>query len=486
MGASSSLFATETFNATTHFTIPVPRTVYDTVTHWEEQLHSRDANARELERAPDLLRKYIDFLNRCDQIGEIVDKGRQDGFSYFSVIFQTCMLLQPQSPPPEFQQVYDLYVDTTTEAGSFDPFENADAWIASMQQPRYDNVLRHYLAFATQFDTAVETQKDAFFVVFTRLFDSTRAIGHATVTLVHLKFVTGARCSVNVVILDPHGCARTERMARHEHAWTQFLHSVEKEQHMTFVAKTFSKPYTHGGLQRKEPICVQWALVLGLTYAMNTPVTRKRKRDDDDACFSPIPDQDLFAVMDVMARRRKRIMTAFMFWIHLVSGSLFPLIDARARDDDDARPTVSAELLAAVKNFPSSMWPPATASSSSLPRQQRLIKLTSDANTCIFDMYDCEKHDNARDCTHPCQWLNSRCFNPHFLPPPPPPPEHLLAVAAAPPLPPSEHVAFNPTLVTPAPLTAATPTSASAAAAAAMAAMIAASTTPMVKKRKTK
>lgn len=397
MGASSSLFAAETFNdPTTHFTIPVPRVIYDTVTQWEEQTHAR-------ERTPDLLlRKYVDFLDRRDQIGEIVDKGGREPLSYFSVIFQTCMMLllqrqhEPPPPPPEFQQVYALDVDTTTEAGSFDPIENADAWISFMQRPRYDNVQRHYLAFATRFERAIKKQKDTFFVVLTTLFDRARPDRtHATVTMVHLIFDANARCSVDIVILDPHGVARTKKMISHEHAWMQFLRDVEEENHMTFVAKTVSKPYTHGGLQGEDPICVQWALVLGLTYVMNTPFTRKRKRgsDDDNARrFPPIPNEHLFAVMDVMALRRERIINAFMFWIHLVSGPLFLFIDARALYINNGytatfifkQHTPPAQLLDTLKNFSStrpSSTPPATpASTAAAAAMAAMMTAAADKN----------------------------------------------------------------------------------------------------------
>jgi len=304
MGAStssSSLFATETFD-TTHFTIPVPRDIYNTTATRE-------------------------------RAQEVVEKGGRESLSYVSVIFQTCMMLLPQPPPPEFQIVYNLDVDTTTETGSFDPNENADAWISFMQRPRYDNAQRHYQTFDARFERAIKKQKEAFFVVLTTLFDRARPDrAHATITMVHLTFDANARCSVDVVILDPHGVARTKKMISHEHAWMQFLRDVEEENHMTFVAKTVSKPYTHGGLQGDEPVCVQWALILGLTYVMNMPFARKRKRgsNDDARRFPPISHEHLFAVMDVMALRRERIMNAFLFWIHLVSGPLFLFIDARA------------------------------------------------------------------------------------------------------------------------------------------------------------
>ena len=479
MGASSSssLFGRETSN-TTQFTVPVPYNIFTKVTRWEEQRHGGDADADVRDA---LVSRYVDFLNRCDQIGEIVDKGRQKGTSYFSVLFQTCVqLMWPEKLPRELQKVYKLLVDTTSiETSSLDPFEHEDAWISRFQQQRYENAQRHYASFLSEFEVAVETQKDTFFVVLTRLFNLVPNTNtHATVTLVHLKFAEGGRCGVNVVILDPHGLADTDRMASHENAWMRFLKTFEKQNHTTFTAKTFSKPYTNGGLQRREPICTQWALILGLTYVMNMHVTRD---GNDDACFSAIPDEQLFIVMDIMARHRKRIMTAFMFWIHLISGLLFQLIDDY--DDDDV---TNERLLGFISltrdtliNVPSSIWPQVT-----IPlAQRRTTKLTSDPKTCVFDVYNCDEHLSQRDCTSPCQWRHSTCYNPHFFPPPPPPPPPpeslLVAVAAAAlPPPPADYLGSLTTSVTPA----------SGAAAAAMAAMIAAASTPtpMVKKRKTR
>ena len=249
--------------------------------------------------------------------------------------------------------------------------------------------------------------------------------------------------------MDPHGVENTTNLFIIETAWRRFFLDYNFDtgnpiptpnpnpnanvKHR-FLQHVYLIPYIeHGELQKSEGICTQWATILGLTYVLNTKEqkhgrrSKRKKRDDDDEedddddshrrpAVLEYPNDVTFEymqkVMAFLETNEKRIVTTFMFWVHLMSEKLNRFV---TQTDLTAFTPAEFEELFSV---PETMWP-------MRPANIPLSFLTSEEDTCVFDMYHCPLATREIDCKSPCRWDETQgmCRNAALFEMPPPPPK---------------------------------------------------------------
>jgi len=133
---------------------------------------------------------------------------------------------------------------------------------------------------------------------------------------------------------------------------------------------------------------------------------RKRKHKDDGGVLvleNKEGSDEIIQMQRAMAffaDNQKRIMTTFMFWVYLISDKIKRFVDGT--DFSPLSPLEYDELLL----VPQTIWP-------RLSRFMRTTFLTSNENTCVFDMFDCPQATRAEDCKRPCHWdeVLKKCRN---------------------------------------------------------------------------
>ena len=376
MGARESLLAHEQ-EGHLNFVLPIPKSIFDPLKKWSSVQH----HIRHDSTDPDLIRLFRNFMAK----NKVLINSYRDFLANPANIDALVEPLSLGDNPFQYVKVMSQIVLGHTR---FHGYTLMDAELHFDTISAFESSMA-YTFLKEQIQKEFEEKQDHVFIVYVLVKEtSSSLVGHANIVILNTCFEERKR-DLTIAVIDPHG-NNNVNVLLHQRVWQRFANNLNAFEFRANPLRTqVLSPYVEGGLQQSEPVCVQWVVILGLTYVLNTR----------QQCYSSDNVIDINSIMFHISFQKEIIMTAYLYWIHRIIGYIMPVIVSR---DLSALP--QPEVLLTPLSLP------VVRISTGVPSAQTPHYLQTNPSTCVYDIYKCGKRLHE-DCKNPCKWQTTGCFN---------------------------------------------------------------------------
>ena len=374
MGAQESLLAHEQ-EGELNFVLPIPKSIFNPLKLWSKTQHHMRHDSTD----PDLI---LSFRNFMAENKSLITSYREFLANPANIV----ALVQPLSlndNPFQYVKVMSHIVFNHTRFTDYTLLEtelHIDTISSFESSPAY-------IFLKEQIQKEFAEKQDHVFIVYVLVKEtSSSLVGHANMVILNTCFEKKRR-DLTVAVIDPHG-NNNVNVLLHQRVWQRFADTLNAFEFRANPLRTHVlSPYVEGGLQQSEPVCVQWAVILGLTYVLN--IRRQ--------CYLSDNVVDINSIMYHINVQKELIMTAYLYWIHMIVGYIMPVMVSQ-----DFSTLLEPELLLKPLSLP------VVRISSRIGSTQQYLE--TEPSTCVYDIYECGRRSHD-DCKSPCKWDTTGCFN---------------------------------------------------------------------------